>query len=288
MNSLPDSSQVIEIMEAAAAAEIMPRFRHLSGDDIREKSPGDPVTVADIGSERYLSEHLTALVTGSLVVGEEGADDDPEILERIGGDAPVWILDPLDGTGNFSRGQTPFVVIVAYVEGGETRAGWIHDPVTGETISAAKGHGAYSNKKLDAKRLTVPAPPPLREMTGSLSKPVARRLKDLGDEKDLASRSSATQRVRHIRRVNCVGRDYMDLALGDLHFSRYGFRLKPWDHAAGVLIHAEAGGYSRLVRSNTAYAPTLPSEQAMKTDEILFMAPDMASWETLTKMLADG
>jgi len=288
MNNLPDSKQVIEIMEAAAAAEILPRFRHLGGDDIREKGPNDPVTVADLGSERYLSEHLTELVPGSLAVGEEEADEDPEVIKRIGGDAPVWILDPLDGTGNFSRGQTPFVVIVAYVEGGETKASWIHDPVAGDTVSAVKGQGAWLNDKSKGQRLIVPGPPPLQDMTGSLSRPAARRLKNPGDKEDHASRSRATQRVRQIRRVNCVGRDYMDLALGNLHFSRYAFRLKPWDHAAGVLIHTEAGGYSRLVKSDADYIPTMTPEEAMKRDEILFMAPDRETWLELTKMLGDG
>lgn len=275
MNNVPDSGSVIEIMKAAATAEILPRFRRLSGDDIREKSPGDPVTVADLGCERYLSEHLTQLAPGSLVVGEEGADADPDILGRIGGDKPVWILDPLDGTGNFSRGQTPFVVIVAYVEGCETKAGWIYDPLGDETVWAVKGQGAY----LDGKRLSLPAPPSLPDMTGSLSKPVARRLQ--GDKEDLASRSP------NITRVKCAGRDYMDLALGNIHFSRYAFRLKPWDHAAGVLIHAEAGGYSRLVRSDADYVATLTPEEAMRTDEILLMAPDRASWDVLTEMLGD-
>ncbi|MBT4464600.1 MAG: inositol monophosphatase, partial [Rhodospirillaceae bacterium] len=165
MNSFPDNKRVIDIIEAAAVDEIMPRFQHLSGDDIREKGPGDLVTIADLNAERYLSEHLLELVPGSCVVGEENADADPDVIKQIQGDAPVWIIDPVDGTGNFSRGQAPFVVIVAYVEGGVTKTGWIHDPITGETIHAELGKGAWSGDR----RLTLPAPPPIEEMVGSLS-----------------------------------------------------------------------------------------------------------------------
>ncbi len=268
---LPDSEKVTQIIRETAATLITPRFRQLSEDDVREKSPGDLVTIADVEAEKHLEAELTALLPGSLVVGEEEAEDFPSVLTRITGDAPVWVLDPLDGTRNFAHGREPFAVIVAYCQGGETLMGWIHDPLTDETIWAAKGQGCWSGNN----RLTLPTTLPLEQMKGSLSPNVARRLRP------------ASGVPTRISRVGCVGRDYMDLALGRLHFARYAFRLKPWDHAAGVLIHNEAGGASRLIKADRNYHPDLKPKDAETANEVLILAPDTTSLESLRAMLAD-
>jgi len=264
---LPDSDKVIQIIHKTAAELITPRFCQLSEGDVREKAPGDLVTIADVEAEKHLEAELTALMPGSVVVGEEEAEDFPSVLERIKGEAPVWVLDPLDGTRNFAHGRGPFAVIVAYCQGAETLMGWIHDPLSGETVRAEKGQGCWNGNK----RLKVPVSPPLKDMKGSLSPNVAKRLSADGPA--------------NITRVGCVGRDYMDLALGRLDFARYAFRLKPWDHAAGVLIHTEAGGDNALLKENRAYHPDLSPKQAEASGEILLLAPNKAILESLRLQL---
>jgi fructose-1,6-bisphosphatase/inositol monophosphatase family enzyme len=266
---LPDAQQVIQVMREVATTLITPRFRQLRDDEIKEKNPGDFVTIADLEAEKYLKGKLTALVPGSLVVGEEEAEVSPEILKRLNGDAPVWVLDPLDGTGNFAHGKEPFAVIVAYCQGGETLMGWIHDPLTGETVWAAKGQGCWAGDK----RLKLPVSPLLKDMKGSLGKSHAKRLKAVQGGPQSA------------RRLGCVGRDYMDLALGKIEFARYALCLKPWDHAAGVLLHTEAGGYNHLIKAGRSYHPDLIPAQAVENDEILMLAPDMQTIEVITFML---
>jgi len=266
---LPDSQQVIQIMREAATTLITPRFRQLHEDDIKEKSPGDLVTIADLEAEKHLQEKLTTLVPGSLMVGEEEAEDCPEILERLKGNNPVWVLDPLDGTRNFAHGRKPFAVIVAYCQGEETLMGWIHDPITGETIWAGKGQGCWAGDK----RLTLPASPPLKDMHGSLSRSHAKRI------------MAIKEGPQSIRRVGCVGRDYMDLALGNIHFARYACHLKPWDHAAGVLLHTEAGGCNHLIKAGRSYHPGLTPAKAVADDEIMILAPDRMTIEVISSML---
>ena len=61
-------------------------FRHLAAPDVTEKAPGEVVTVADRRSEELLSAGLTALLPGSVVVGEEGVAADAEVLQRLHGD----------------------------------------------------------------------------------------------------------------------------------------------------------------------------------------------------------
>ncbi|MBL6930354.1 MAG: inositol monophosphatase [Rhodospirillales bacterium] len=268
---LPNSEKVIRIITETAKALITPRFQQLTKADIREKSPGDLVTIADVEAEKRLEAELTALVPDSLVVGEEEAEDFPSVLDRINADAPVWVLDPLDGTRNFAHGREPFAVIVAYCLGGETLMGWIHDPISDETVWAAKGQGCWSG----SNRLTIPDAGPLEEMKGSLSSNVGKRLK--------AVPGVPTK----ISRVGCVGRDYMNLALGRLDFARYAFRLKPWDHAAGALIHAEAGGKNWLLKAARDYHPDLNPKDAQSTGEIMLLAPDQAILENLRRLLGE-
>jgi fructose-1,6-bisphosphatase/inositol monophosphatase family enzyme len=266
---LPDAQKVTQIMHEVAETFITPRFRQLRDDEIKEKSPGDFVTIVDLEAEKHLKENLTALVPGSLVVGEEEVESNPKILERLNGDVPVWLLDPLDGTGNFANGRKPFVVIVAYCQGRETQMGWIHDPLTSETIWAAKGQGCWSRDK----RLKLRDPPLLKNMRGSLSKSFAERIK------------AVQGGPQSTRRLRCVGRDYIDLALGNIDFARYSYCLKPWDHAAGVLLHSEAGGHNHLIKAGRSYHPDLMPAQAVANDEVMILAPDMDTIEVITSML---
>ena len=82
-------------------------------------------------------------------------------------------------------------------------------------------------------------------------------------------------------RYGCTGREYIDLGRGTLDFARYQ-RLKPWDHAAGVLIHGEAGGFSALVEDERPYRPAPPI-----MDDTVLLAPDEASWRALRTAFDD-
>lgn len=268
---LPDIDTVTGIVRTVAAQEVMPRFRNLADHDVAEKShPGDLVTTADVEAEKRLTAALGALVPGSVVIGEEGAEADPGLFGALAGEAPVWLIDPVDGTLNFARGEACFAVVVAYCLGGETRAGWILDPVTGRAAWAAAGEGAWmvDNGTDDARKLRAAPPRAVDQMTGSLGPRLAKRVR----ERAIAGQGEVPKRTV---RYGCTGQEYLDLGAGTLDFSQYT-RLKPWDHAAGVLIHAEAGGYSRLTNDGAAYRP-IPGID----ERTLLCAPDAASWANL-------
>ncbi|KAF0136888.1 MAG: inositol-1-monophosphatase [Rhodospirillaceae bacterium] len=256
---LPDLNAVIRIVHEVAADEILPRFGTMKAHQIRSKShPGDLVTDADIHAEQALSRKLMALLPGSVVVGEESCYQDHAILDRLSQDAPVWVLDPVDGTGNFARGHERFGIIVALVQGGCTVYGCIHDPIRNTTVAGEEGGGAWS----EGVRLQVPAAPPLPVMCGSA-----------GTRQDRA----LAGRIAELVWYASTAQDYLALLLGRIHFTFYRRHLLPWDHAAGVLLHREAGGYSALV-NGCPYRPIV-------SDMGMLLAPDQASWQLLLSMI---
>jgi len=191
-----------------------------------------------------------------VVVGEESVAGDARTLELLSGTRPVWIIDPVDGTGNFAKGSPVFAVIVALVMKGQTQQGWIHDPLTKRTMRAAVGQGCWC----DQRPMVVSVAPPLPKMRGT----IGWRLRNLRAES-----------VGEIVNQGSAAHDYLDLLEGRQHFAYYR-RLNPWDHAAGVLLHQEAGGYSSLL-DGTAYQP-LPGLRD------LLLSSDLQSWTQLATL----
>lgn len=96
--------RVADLLREAATEAILPRFNRLRKGDVIEKSAGELVTSADEHSERIITEGLLALLPNSRVIGEEACAACPELLIRID-QGSTWLVDPLDGTGNFVGGR---------------------------------------------------------------------------------------------------------------------------------------------------------------------------------------
>ncbi|BBK31958.1 fructose-1,6-bisphosphatase/inositol monophosphatase family enzyme [Stella humosa] len=260
-----DVPAVAGIIAAVAAEEIVPRFRRLATGDIREKKPGDLVTVADEATEHALDRRFRDLMPGSVVVGEEAVAKDAGILARIEEEAPAWIIDPVDGTANFAAGLPLFAVMVSLAWKGQAIAAWIHDPLTGVMVTAERGEGAW----MAGQRLKVAASNDVASMSGAVSfrygkRPLIRKI------------AGRTERVGSVFQLRCAGQEYLALTRAQSHFSLY-HRLMPWDHAAGQLIHTEAGGVSARL-DGSAYRPS-------HLDGGLLLAPDQASWDAIHRVL---
>lgn len=93
----------------------------------------DPVTEADRAIEELLRAGITAMLPGDAVVGEENGRSGPEEASR------TWYLDPIDGTKAFLTGMAGWGTLVGVVEDGRAVAGWMDQPVLGETFSAVGG-----------------------------------------------------------------------------------------------------------------------------------------------------
>ncbi len=265
-----DIQAVTPILAEAAKEEILPRFRSLEDHEIQKKDSGELVTVADEASERLITGRLLALLPGSLVVGEEAVAKDAKVLNALSGADPVWLVDPIDGTGNFAGGHPVFAVMVALVQKGQTLAAWIHDPLSGTTAIAERGSGAH----LEGKILKAAPGGPVESLSGTLhASTFAPR--DIARQVD-----SRRGRLTVGKSMRCAGHEYIRLAAGEKHFSLFT-KLMPWDHAPGALIHREAGGIGRTL-DGLDYTPS------RRDGDGLLLAPDEASWLELHDALFSG
>lgn len=265
MTITPDSDKVVSAILEAAEEDILPRFQRLKDHEISEKNPGEVVTIADIKAEQRLTRLLRDIVPGSAVVGEEAVSKNPDILNLLQGEGPTWLVDPVDGTANFAAGRPVFGIIICYLVNGIARAGWIHDPCSGKTAIAMAGEGAWR----DGERMKPAASVPFEQMIGTLN------VGYFPNDRHAAVRRAA-ERFKETFSFRCAAHDYLALAGGDKHFSLYR-RMWPWDHAAGVLLLAEAGGYTALLDGKPY--------QATGREEGILSTTDPDSWERIKNYL---
>lgn len=266
-----DALRVQEILADVARSEVMPRFNGTIANEAREKTSAfDIVTDADEAAEREISARLRKAFPGAALVGEEAAGRDPDLMGQIASADLAFVIDPIDGTKNFSSGVPLFGMMVAATVRGEVVFGAIHDPVCQDTSLAIRGEGAWRQGVGRATTdLKVAPAVPVRDMQGVagtnfLPQPL---------------RATVTQNLSRIALnfwLRCAAHEYRMVAAGHCHLLLY-YRLMPWDHAAGWLLHQEAGGYSAHFDAS-AYKP-------VHTSGGLLCAPDRASWEEIREAL---
>jgi myo-inositol-1(or 4)-monophosphatase len=204
----------------------------------------NPVTEIDLASEKLLSSAISRKYPTHAVLGEEGSDT------RSGSDY-VWIVDPLDGTVNFSHGFPVYCVSVGLQYRGESVAGAVYDPERDELFWAKKNGGAW----LNGKRIKVTTETKLHRAllaTGFAY--------DIGSSKknNLGYFGRMAKKAQGIRRPGSAAIDLCWLASGRLD-GFWELKLAPWDTAAASLIVTEAGGkLSRMDGSKfSPFAPDL-------------------------------
>jgi fructose-1,6-bisphosphatase/inositol monophosphatase family enzyme len=230
MSNLPlatSGKSALEVASAAAkeAGEIL--LAHFgSVKQIKRKSQGNLVTEADILSEKFIIDFLKREYPDFRVLSEESHSSTPI-------DNYTWVVDPLDGTNNYTFGIPFFCVNIALVRDEDILLGVTYDPVRGELFHVEIGKGAYLNES------------PIRVTTISSLQESLVGL-DLGYSHDRGRQMLDT--VNRIwGQVHCVrlmgssslGLAYVACGRVSLYFHRYLF---PWDIASGLLLVREAGG----------------------------------------------
>jgi myo-inositol-1(or 4)-monophosphatase len=211
---------------ALAAGKIqMRKFRTVL--DIRWKGVTDPVTEVDQMSEALIIKGIRKAFPGHSILGEETGS------HEVPGAEYQWIIDPLDGTVNYSHGLPVFAVSIGIYHQGEPLIGVVHAPALGETFTAERGKGAYCNgKRLRVSKMKDP-------LKSVLSSGFAYKARDNGE--NLREWMHCIRNFQAIRRMGSAALDLSYTAAGRFDaFWEYG--LKPWDVAAAGLIVTEAGG----------------------------------------------
>lgn len=271
--SSDDLHRIGAILAHAGVSEIMPLFRRLTAAQVRHKSSAfDVVTEADYAAEALITRELLAAFPGAIVIGEEATHGNPALLDAIATAELAFIVDPIDGTKNFACGLPLFGVMAAVTSRGQVLAGVIHDPLCGDFAYALRDQGAWL-EHADGTRVTmrVAAPVPVAQMEGIvgttfLPEPLRTQV------------NSRLSRLAHTTWLRCSAHEYRTIAAGHCHVLFYN-KLMPWDHAAGWLLHREAGGYSAHF-DGTPYLPTQRSGG-------LIYAPDEQSWQAVRRALLE-
>jgi histidinol phosphatase-like enzyme (inositol monophosphatase family) len=209
---------------AAVAAGGNARRLRENGIVAEAKADESPVTIADRENEIMIREAIERGFPDDGILGEEGAS-------KQGTSGRRWIIDPIDGTRDYVRGNRFWCVLIALEQGDESLVGVAHFPMLAETYWAVRGEGAYCNdERLQASSIRtieecVVAP-------GGLQLPQAKPV--LPKVMELAQRAWG---------LRCFGGalDACLVASGkvDLWFEP---KVEPWDLAPLRLIIEEAGG----------------------------------------------
>ncbi len=239
-------------MAAARSAELALKLQK-SGIVAEMKGDGSPVTIADRESEKLICSMIEQSFPEDGILGEEGSRKESKSGRR-------WIVDPIDGTRDFVRGNFLWSVLIGLEENGETVAGVAHLPLVGQTCWASRGGGAYRNGSQlrvsnvsDAAKAVVS----VNSMTRLTGMPFAPRLIEW------AARFFA---------YRCLGGtpDAMMLAAGEADVWIEPI-VAPWDLAAVQVILEEAGavffsmGGERTIYGGSAAACTPGLEQELRS-----------------------
>ena len=213
--------QVVDIVKQAAGLMVADHFSIMQKDGL-----ANLVTSSDLAVQHFLTDRLAALLPGCGFLCEE--EDFRDLSEES-----VWIIDPIDGTANYSRGIADCCISVALARGGELQLGVVYSPRRGELYTAERGKGACCNGRPIHVSGRPFADGLLCTALSLYGKQYAKSCSDIIYDLYL--------RCNDLRRWGSAAVELCLLASGvvELYFE---MRLQPWDYAAAGLILREAGG----------------------------------------------
>ena len=218
------------------AAVVLKDFFRRRDLDIEDKgSAFDIVTEADKGSEHIILDFIHTHFPDHAILSEESGDDHRTAQCQ-------WVIDPLDGTVNYSAGIATYCISIGLKVDGETRMGYVYAPTLDEEFYAIKDKGAYGPYgRLQAKATTE-----LQRAVISTGFPYD---KASNPDNNLDRFAQVMPRVRGIRRLGSAAMDLCYVAAGWLD-GYWELNLKEWDACAGELIAQEAGATVKRYRDN--------------------------------------
>lgn len=194
---------------------------------VTKSSVVDLVTEVDHYSEQYLITALHHAYPDHAILSEEQG-------QQIGYSEYLWVIDPLDGTTNYSQGLPIFSISIALQYRGQTIMGVVYAPIMDQMFTAIQGKGAF----LNGKPIAVAQKTELGQCVLATGFPYDRATHP---DNNLNYFAHFAPRVRGIRRMGSAAYDLCNVALGALD-GYWELNLSIWDVAAGALLVEEAGG----------------------------------------------
>ncbi len=219
--------KVIDIVRRAAEVS-----RSTSLEITEKDGSANIVTSADIATQNFLCDQLGELIAGSGFYCEEKDMKDTE-------EEYIWVIDPIDGTANYSRGIPDWVISVALLHNRHAVVGVVYNSMTDEMFSAHSGGGS----RLNGAPIHVSSRPfgdtLLCTAMSLYKKELAKICNDIILE--------AYGKCNDVRRFGSCALELCYLAAGrcDTYFE---IRVFPWDYAGAFVILREAGGVLRGFR----------------------------------------
>ena len=213
MKSISANLNVMIKASEKASKIIIRDFGEIENLQVSRKGPTDFVTNSDIKVEKVIIDELKkARPNYSLISEEKGIETNKDTNN-------TWIIDPIDGTINFSHGIPHFAISIALRSNNEIISGLIFDPIKNEMFYAEKDNGAFFNNH----RIRVSNKNDINECLFAIGGKTTNEPKFLN------------------RKSGCAALDMAYVASGryDGYFQK---NLKIWDIAAGVILVKEAGG----------------------------------------------
>ena len=257
--------EIVELLKSVGREELLTRLQRV---ETQIKSDGSPVTAADLASNKRITDALLKRWPEYPVLSEESPEQQQYALNHT--QTGVWVLDPLDGTTNFSCGIPYFCISLAFIQDNKLQLGVIYDPVRDEVFSAKLGEGA----SLNGKPLTIDC------QRDRLKCCVAvvdfKRLSS-----DMATSLAISPPYASQRSYGSVALDWCWIAAGRGQLYLHG-SMNLWDYAAGLLIFAESGGAASTLDGDNVFTCQLQKRSAIAAST----ADLLNAWSTALKAIA--
>lgn len=214
----------LDVALAAAREAGAAILRHYeTGTEAWEKAADDPLTLADLESDRIIARHLRAAFPEDGLLSEETVDDPSRVAKPR-----VWIVDPMDGTKEFTKRIPEFCASIALAEAGEPVVGVIYNPAADVAVWASQGGGTWR----EGRRVHVTACERLEDAVMIASRT------EISREKFAAHQGW----FKELRPVGSIAWKLACVAAGEADLNVSLAPKNEWDVCAGDVLVREAGG----------------------------------------------
>lgn len=220
--ALPSTLQQLHDIALSAGKRAL--FLRSAGElEVKKKSDGSQVSAADLEANEIILQGLGSAFPGVNVISEEAPFPSWEIRRAW---PRHFLVDPLDGSKGFIKGEDEFTVNIAFIERSQVKAAVLHHPPSGITYGAVRGEGAWKGQRPLKRRTSFPSPLRAIDSRYHSSPRVEEKLKSMGIGETLRCSSA----LKHMRIAE---------GMAEVYVSYRG--TWAWDTASAQLILEECG-----------------------------------------------